>query len=122
MNSVNLIGRLTKDMDMRQSKDGMAIGTFTLAVDRINDDADFIRCKAFGKRAETMAKFLGKGMRVGITGRIQTGSYDDKDGKTVYTTDVIVDNFTFCDSKNEQSHAPEGFTEYKDDDDSNFPF
>lgn len=122
MNSVNLIGRLTKDMDMRQSKDGMAIGTFTLAVDRINDDADFIRCKAFGKRAETMAKFLGKGMRVGITGRIQTGSYDDKDGKTVYTTDVIVDNFTFCDSKKEQSPAPEGFTEYKDDDDSNFPF
>lgn len=122
MNSVNLIGRLTKDMDMRQSKDGMAIGTFTLAVDRINDDADFIRCKAFGKRAETMAKFLGKGMRVGITGRIQTGSYDDKDGKTVYTTDVIVDNFTFCDSKKEQSPAPEGFTEYQDDDDSNFPF
>ena len=120
MNSVNLIGRLTKDMDMRQSKDGMAIATVTLAVDRMNDDADFIRCKAFGKRAETMAKFLGKGKRVGITGRIQTGSYDDKDGKTVYTTDVIVDNFTFCDTKKDS--APEGFTEYKDDDDENFPF
>ncbi len=120
MNSVNLIGRLTRDIEMRTAKDDMAIATFTLAVDRMGEDADFIRCKAFGKRAETMNQYLGKGKRVGITGRIQTGSYKDKDDKTVYTTDVIVDSFTFCDSK-KYSPAPDGFSEY-DDENDDMPF
>ena len=100
MNSVNLIGRLCKDPEIYQAsnKEKTAIGKFTLAVDRIgSEEADFIRCTAFGKTAEFLEKYLAKGSRVGVSGRIQTGSYDTEDGETRYTTDVIVERLTFAD-------------------------
>lgn len=104
MNSVNLIGRLTADPDVRtiqrKGQDDLAVANFSLAVDRGGDaGADFIRCVAFGRAAEFVETWFKKGQRVGVTGRIQTGSYDDKDGKKVYTTDVIVEHMDFADSK-----------------------
>ena len=102
MNTVNLIGRLTKDPEEAtiKSKDGDLLKvSFTLAVDRNKDEADFIRCYAFGKTAETIADYTGKGVRIGVTGHIRTGSYEDKETKkTVFTTDVIVDRFDFADA------------------------
>ena len=99
MNSVNLIGRLVKDPESRTTATGMVVTTFTIAVDRRpkqgeEKKADFIRIITFGKTAETCAKYLSKGRQVGITGRIQTGSYE-KNGVKHYTTDVICDSFTF---------------------------
>lgn len=104
MNKVNLIGRTTKDIELRQTQSGKAVASFTLAVDRgiKNEDgtkiSDFISCKVWGKTAEVMSKYVLKGNRVGITGRIETGSYD-KDGTKVYTTDVVVEGLDFLESK-----------------------
>lgn len=107
MNNVNLIGRLTKDPELKYlaNGNGTAVATFTLAVDRnLSKDkreeaekkgqatADFILCKAWGKTAETVANYLAKGRLVGITGRIETGSYEAKDGTRRYTTEVVVYN------------------------------
>ena len=107
MNSVNLIGRLTADPDYRtaktKGKDDLSICSFTLAVDRIGEGADFIRCTAFGTAADFVDKWFTKGLRVGVTGRIQTGSYEDKDGNTRYTTDVIVEHTDFADGKKDDS-------------------
>lgn len=100
MNSVNLIGRLTADPEIRSDKKGeLEIARFTVAVDRIgSEEADFIRCVAFGKSAEFVEDYFTKGLRVGVTGRIQTGRYEDKDsGKTIYTTDVISERLDFAD-------------------------
>ena len=106
MNNVTLIGRLCKDADMRTFKsknDGDVLqATFTLAVDRNADDADFIRCIAYGKTAEIVEKYTAKGTRVGVTGHIRTDSYEHKDGYTVYTFDVIVDRFDFADGPAEE--------------------
>lgn len=102
MNSLAMIGRLTADPVVRETKgkDPIAVANFTLAVPRIgSEDADFIRCVAFGKTADFLEEYAHKGLRVGITGRIQTGSYEDKDGNTVYTTDVIVERVDFADGK-----------------------
>lgn len=112
MNSVNLIGRLTKDPESRRSKD-MEVATFTLAVDRPGKDSgtDFIRCVAFGKSAEFAEDYFTKGLRVGVSGRIQTGSYENKDGDTVYTTDVIIDRLDFADGV----RNPEDKEEKRDD-------
>lgn len=103
MNNVTLIGRLCKDPEVRtfKSKDGSDVrqATFTLAVDRAGDDADFIRCQAYGKTAELVEEWCEKGQRIGVTGHIRTDSYEHKDGYTVYTTDVIVDRFDFADGK-----------------------
>ena len=106
MNQVCLVGRLTNDPEIRytQGEKPMAVAKYTLAVDRRykkdgEPTADFIRCVAFGKNAEFAEKFMSKGRRFGITGSIQTGSYQDKDGQTVYTTDIIVNSQDFCDSK-----------------------
>lgn len=113
MNRANLIGRLTKDIDIRYTQGGMAIGRFTLAIDRKMSKekrqeaernnlptADFIGCIAFGKAAETLSNYVGKGNQLGVEGHIQTGSYENKEGRRIYTTDVIVDGFTFIDSRN----------------------
>lgn len=108
MNTVSLLGRLTRDVDLIYSPNGVAIGTFTLAVNRRfknqqgEYDADFIRCKAFKKTAEIIAEYVKKGQQLAVTGQIQTGSYE-KDGRTVYTTDVIVDNFTFVGQGNQNT-------------------
>ena len=105
MNRVILMGRLTKDPELRysQSNNPLAIARYTLAVARkvkTNDtEADFINCIAFGKSAEFVEKYFRQGQRVLIEGRLQTGSYINKDGKTIYTTDVIVDSGEFADSK-----------------------
>lgn len=110
MNTVNLIGRLTKDADVRtiKGKDGdISQATFTLAVDRGNDAADFIRCAAYGKTAEIIEDFTEKGVRIGVTGHIRTGSYENADGETVWTTDVIVDRFDFADGKRETGEPDE---------------
>lgn len=106
MNTVALIGRLTRDPSQRMANTTngeMEIARFTLAVDRRqksdSQSADFISCVAFGKTAEVINKNLTQGRKIGVNGRIQTGSYTNKDGATVYTTDVIVEQMTFCDSK-----------------------
>ena len=104
MNCVNLIGRLTKDLELRQSQSGSASCRFTLAVDRIQrsdqqKETDFINCVAFGKTAENMNCYLRKGSKIGVQGRIQTGSYTNKQGQKVYTTDVMVDRVDFLDTK-----------------------
>lgn len=109
MNSVLLLGRLTADITLRTSgsgKDALNIANFTLAVPRMgSEEAEFIRCVAFGKTADFMEAYLEKGSRIAVTGRIQTGSYEDKDGKTVYTTEVIVERVDFADSKNAEGEG-----------------
>lgn len=108
MNNVNLIGRLTADPEIRtaNNKDKTQIANFTLAIDRVGgEDADFIRCVAFGRAAEFVEDYFTKGQRVGVTGRIQTGSYENKDGQKVYTTDVIVEHLDFADSKKDDSDS-----------------
>jgi len=107
MNKVVLMGRLTKDPEVRysQGENSMAITRYTLAVDRRfsrgNDEAtaDFIQCVAFGKAGEFAEKYFRKGIKIAVAGRIQTGSYTNKDGVKVYTTEVIVDEQEFCESK-----------------------
>lgn len=116
MNSTQLIGRLCRDPEVRRSGEGdkaTAIARFTLAVDRRfkkdgGDTADFISCVAFGKTGEFVEKYFKKGMRMALNGRIQTGSYTNKDGVRVYTTDVIAENVEFCESKNENKNESDG--------------
>jgi len=105
MNSVNLVGRLTRDPEVRYTEGGTSIARFTVACDRRfkkqgdSQTADFIACIAFGKTAEFVEKYFKQGMKLGADGRIQTGSYTNKDGVKVYTTDVIVENVEFVESK-----------------------
>ena len=105
MNSVNIIGRLTADPEIRDTKRGkedLVIASWSVAVDRVgSEETDFIRCKAFDKTAEFAEKYLVKGQRVGISGRLQTGKYEDKEGVTRYTCEVVVDRITFADGKKE---------------------
>lgn len=98
MNKVILVARLCGDPELKFIQgSGKAVTKFTVAVDRFKKgEADFIRCVAFDKTAETIANYLVKGSQIALEGKIQTGSYDDKDGKKVYTTDVIVERFDFC--------------------------
>lgn len=108
MNKVILMGRLTRDPEVRysQGENSMAIARYTLAVDRRfrrNNDgeqtADFIGCVAFGRSAEFAERYFRQGLKVVVTGRIQTGSYTNKDGQKVYTTDVVVEDQEFAESK-----------------------
>lgn len=105
MNSVQLIGRFTRDPDIRYTDGGLSVARFTLAVDRAykkdneQSTADFISCVAFGKSAEFIEKYFFKGNRIGLNGRIQTGNYTNKDGVKVYTTDVVVEHVEFVESK-----------------------
>ena len=109
-NNVNLVGRFTADVDLKYTNNGMAIGDFSLAVDRNKEETDFIRCKTFGKTAENIANFFRKGDLIAVNGSIQTGKYVNKEQKTVYTTDVVVDTFAFLQSRREcniQQVAPQ---------------
>ena len=140
MNRVVLIGRMTRDPEVRYtSQSQMAVCSFTIAIDRPSRQgeerkADFPRITVFGKQAENCEKFLKKGRLVGIQGRIQTGSYTNKDGVTVYTTDVIADRVEFlewgdresgrengfeqgyqCQSEPKDDFRPEGFTAIEED-------
>ncbi len=118
MNKVILMGRLTKDPDVRYSSgdNQLAIARYTLAVDRrftrkdSDQTADFIPCKAFGKAAEFAEKYYHKGIKIAITGRIETGSYTNKDGQKVYTTEVIVDEQEFAESKNASQSSSGGYS------------
>lgn len=103
MNKVFLIGRMTARPEVRDTKNSV-VANFTLAVDRryARDEeqtADFIRCVAFGKTAEFIEKYMDKGSKVAVCGRIQTGSYEDKDGNRHFTTDVILEEIEFAESK-----------------------
>ena len=114
MNKVILIGRLTRDPDVRysQGENPLAIARYTLAVDRRfsrkdggdgQQTADFISCKAFGRSGEFAEKYFRKGTKICVTGRIETGSYTNKDGVKVYTTEVVVEDQEFAESKNSGS-------------------
>ncbi|HAR0962843.1 TPA: single-stranded DNA-binding protein, partial [Enterococcus faecium] len=99
INNVTLVGRLTKDPDLRYTASGTAVATFTLAVNRNftnqngNREADFINCVIWRKPAETMATLAKKGILIGVVGRIQTRTYDNQQGQRVYVTEVVADNF-----------------------------
>lgn len=110
MNKVLISGRLTADPEVRYSNSGDAIAKYTLAVDRRfkkdgEQNADFIRCIVFGKGAEFTEKYLRKGIKMIIEGHIQTGSYKNRDGQTVYTTDVVVESQEFAESKAAQQQS-----------------
>ena len=126
MNQVIVMGRVTKDIELRNTQSGMATAKFSIAIDRGKDKegnsrgADFPNIIAFGKTAESIVKFTGKGLRIAITGRIQTGSYTNKEGQTVYTTDIIADRVKYIDwkekdSQNENQGIPEGFSAITDE-------
>lgn len=122
MNKVILMGRLTRDPEVRysQGENSMAIARYTLAVDRRfrrNNDgeqtADFIGCVAFGKSAEFAERYFRQGLKVVVTGRIQTGSYTNKDGQKVYTTDVVVEDQEFAESKAVSDANAGGYQSYQ---------
>ena len=148
MNKVILMGRLTRDPEVRysQGENATAVARYTLAVDRRQSrnnqngeqTADFIQCVAFGRSGEFAEKYFRKGTKVAITGRIQTGSYTNKDGVRVYTTDIVVEEQEFAESKNssgsdggytgntnrapEPSGAGDGFMNIPDGIDEELPF
>lgn len=148
MNKVILMGRLTRDPEVRYSQgdNAMAIARYTLAVDRRfrnnnnggDQTADFINCVAFGRAGEFAEKYFRKGIKIAVTGRIQTGSYTNKDGVRVYTTDIVVEEQEFAESKNssggdggyagsgnrapEPSGAGDGFMNIPDGIDEELPF
>ena len=112
INNVVLVGRLTKDCDLKYTSSGTAVGTFTLAVNRQftnqagEREADFINCVIWRKSAENFANFTRRGALVGITGRIQTRNYEGNDGKRVYVTEVVADNFTLLEPKQTTEQRP----------------
>lgn len=130
MNKVILMGRLTRDPDIRytQGEEPMCVANYTLAVDRRTkkNETDFITCKAFGKTGEFAEKYLSKGTKIAVVGRIQTGSYTNKEGKTVYTTDVIVEEHEFAESKKDSQDSPkdssDGFIDIPPDQLNDMPF
>ena len=138
MNKVILLGRLTRNPEVRYSQgqngEQMAIARYNLAVDRRGKKvegqptADFISCVAFGKNGEFAEKYLKQGTKIAITGHIQTGNYTNKDGQKVYTTDVIIDEQEFAESKSssdrteERPSANDGFVPIPDDIEGDLPF
>ena len=109
INRTILTGRLTKDPDVKATQSGVSVANFTLAVNRTftnkqgEREADFINCVAFRKQAENIGQYLNKGALVGVDGRIQTRTYQNDEGRTIYITEVICDNVQFLESKNQQS-------------------
>ena len=112
MNRVELVGRLTRDPELRTSTSGLAVVRFSIAVDRRisredrdagKQSADFINIVAFGKQGETIARYLTKGRQIALEGRIQTGSYDAQDGTKRYTTEVVLDSFDFIGGNNDSN-------------------
>lgn len=131
MNKVILMGRLTRDPESRytQGAEPMCIARYTLAVDRKfkrdgEDTADFIPCVAFGWNGEFVEKYLKKGTKIAITGRIQTGSYTNKEGRKVFTTEVVVEDHEFAESKKSDT-SEDGFTNLSEglpENDDELPF
>lgn len=126
MNLAILMGRLTRDPDISTSQNGTQIARYTIAIDRIGKDqgADFISCVAFNKSAEFADKYLKKGTKIAIEGMIRTGSYTNKDGQKVYTTDVIVNRQEFAESKGEakETKPEDGFMSIPGGIDDEIPF
>lgn len=146
MNKVMLIGRLVRDPDVKTSQSGVVVARYTIAVDRRfkkdgEQSADFIGCIAFGKTAEFAEKYFTKGIKIAVVGQIQTGSYENKDGQRIYTTDVVVEENEFTESKRATSESstksgvtpeaattpadvtgPDGFMNIPDDIDEELPF
>lgn len=112
MNVINLIGRLTKDIELKYTQAGKAVGTFTLAVNRSfknaqgEREADFILCQIWDKSAENLANFTKKGSQIGIEGRIQTRNYENKEGQRVYVTEIVVNQFHLLEPR-PQSEQPQ---------------
>lgn len=114
MNRVELVGRLTRDPELRHTPNGAATCNLTVAINRLPDrdgnvTADFIPVVTWNKQAENVAKFLAKGRLVAVEGRIQTRNYEDKDGKRVYVTEVVASNVQFLESRNSSSNSAQGF-------------
>lgn len=136
MNKVILVGRLTRDPEIRysQGENSMAVGRYTIAINRrVKPDqeqtADFIRCIVFGRSAEFAEKYFRQGMRIAVSGRIQTGNYVNKDGIKVYTTEVVIEEQEFAESKAEAEGRPQesatdadGFMNVPDGLDEELPF
>lgn len=145
MNKVMLLGRMARDPEVRftQSSEPMAVCRFAIAVDRpvrrdsAEKNVDFINCVCFGRRAETIGQYFRKGNRIAVTGRLQVSDYTDQSGNKRYSTDVVIDEFDFCESRNDSAAAgsysapaqsapssqPEGFYSVDSDtDDSDLPF
>ena len=120
MNTVVLSGRMAKDPELKYTSGGKANARFTLAVQRTKDEADFINCVAWEKTAETIVEYFKKGSQIAVQGSIRTGSYE-KDGKTIYTTDVWVYKFDFFGSSN-QNNNKENKNNYVKKEDNSFPF
>ena len=131
MNKVVLMGRLTREPEVRytQGENSLAVARFTLAVNRKyknngKEETDFISCVSFGKTAEFAEKYLHQGTKIVVCGRIQTGSYTNKDGQRVYTTDVVTEEVEFAESKKAQSSQTggDGFMEVPDGIGEELPF
>ncbi|MFI2132889.1 single-stranded DNA-binding protein [Lysinibacillus fusiformis] len=115
MNQTQLIGRLTKDPELKYSPSGVPVVRFTLAVNREmkRDEADFINCIAFNKVAESLANFQKKGSRIGVVGRIQTGSYENQQGQRIFTTDVIANSIEFLDARSDSNRGSQGTSNHE---------
>lgn len=134
MNSVQLLGRLVRDPEVRytQGENTTSVARFTVACNRkykknSEQEADFISCVAFGKTAEFIERYFNKGSSIALNGRIQTGSYTNKDGAKVYTTDVVVESLEFVGKKSDDNSADtskqnDDFMNIPDDIDENLPF
>lgn len=111
LNNVSLVGRITKEVDLRHTPSNVAVATFTLAVNRTfknengEREADFINCVMWRQQAENLANWAKKGALIGITGRIQTRSYDNQQGQRVYVTEVVAETFQLLESRNSQSQS-----------------
>lgn len=111
MNNINLIGRLTKDPEMKSTQTGVSVCNFTLAVDRKYKDkngereTDFINCVAWRSTAEFIARFMTKGQRIGVTGSLQVSTYDDRDGQRQWKTEVVVESAYFADGKGDNNNT-----------------
>lgn len=122
LNQVALVGRLTRDVELRKTQAGKEVGQFILAVSRNyknaqgNVDADFIACQVW-RNADALSKYTHKGSLISITGQIQTGSYDNKQGQRVYTTDIVVDHFDFLESKSSGAQPKQNNSQPQQNDD-----
>lgn len=119
LNRVVLVGRLTKDPDLRYTPNGVAVANFTLAVNRPfsnqqgNNEADFINCVVWRRAAENLANFMSKGSLVGVDGRVQTRNFEGQDGKRVFITEIVADSVQFLESKGGSSRGSQGSSGYE---------
>ena len=121
MNSVNLIGRVTKDIELKVTQSGNSVTSFTLAVQRDKDNADFINCVAWNKTAEVLNNYVSKGHRIALNGRIQTRTYDDNNGRKVYVMEVVANRIHLLEKKETNTNQVEANNGFRIDDED-LPF